>query len=83
MLLDVSDGSETQQLLLFDPNPEIGVRFDQDFVEPQGIDPDVLHQPGLWGDHSWISAGDAVQDLDQPSLQLLLVGAALCQRAIS
>mgnify|MGYP001331811519 FL=1 len=78
MALDVTHRFELQQLLLLDANPEAGVGFDQDFVEPQGVDPDVLHQAGIGGDHRRIGAGNAMQDLDKAPLQLL-IGISLCQ----
>ena len=79
MALDVTHRFELQQLLLLDANAETGVGFNQDFVKPQGVDADVFHQAGIRGDHRWISAGNAMQDLDEASLQLLLIGSSLAQ----
>ena len=69
---DVRNRAEAQQVLLLDADAETGVGFDQDFVEAKRIDADILHQPGFRRDGSRISAGDAMQDLDQTFLQLLL-----------
>ena len=80
MVLDITNCLELQQLFLLDADSEAGVGFDQDFVKPQGVNPNVLHQPRFGSDHCWISAGNAMQDLDKAPLQLLLIGSSLAQR---
>ena len=79
MILDVAHCLELQQLLFLDANAETGVGFDQDFVKPKGVNPDVFHQASIGGDHRWIGAGDAMQDVNEASLQLLLIGSYLAQ----
>ena len=79
MALDVTHCLELEQLFLLDANAETGVGFDQDFVEPQRVDPDVFHQAGIRSDYRGISAGNAMQDFDEASLQLLLIGGSLAQ----
>jgi len=79
MALDIANCLELQQLLLLDANTETGVGLDQNFVEPQGVDPDVLHQARITCDDRRICAGNAMQDLDKAYLQLLLIGDSLCQ----
>ena len=79
MPLNVTHRLELQKLLFLDANAETGVRFNQDFVKPQRVDPDVFHEAGIKSDHRWIGAGNAMQDLDEASLQLLLVGGSLAQ----
>ena len=66
-------------MLFLNANAETGVGFNQDFVKPQGVDADVFHQPGIGGDDRRIGAGNAVQDLNEASLQLLLIGSFLAQ----
>ena len=79
MALDVTHRLELEQLFFLDANSETGVSLDQDFVEPQRVDPDVFHQAGIRSDRRWISAGNAMQDLDKASLQLMLIGSSLGQ----
>ena len=79
MILDVAHCLELQQLLFLDANAETGVGFDQDFVKPKGVNPDVFHQASIGGDHRWVGAGDAMQDVNEASLQLLLIGSYLAQ----
>ena len=79
MALDVTHRLELEQLFFLDANSETGVSFDQDFVEPQRVDPDVFHQAGIRSDRRWISAGNSMKDLDEASLQLLLIGGSLAQ----
>ena len=68
MVLNVTHRFELQKLLLLDANAEAGVGFDQDFVEPPGINSDVLHQASIRGDRCRIGARNAMQDLDEASL---------------
>ena len=79
MTLDVTNGFELQQLFFLDADPEAGVGFDQNFVEPEGVDPDVFHQASIGGDDRRVGAGNAMQDLDKSSLQLMLIGSSLGQ----
>ena len=46
------------------------------FRKTSGVNPNVLHQPRFGSDHCWISAGNAMQDLDKAPLQLLLIGSS-------
>ena len=75
MALYVSHRFELQKLLLPNADAEAAVSFNQNFVEPQGVDPDVLHRPPR-GDYSRICA-DAMKDLNKASLHMLLIGASL------
>ena len=79
MSLDITHSLELQQLLFLDADAETGVGFDQNFVEAKGINSNVLHQACIRSDQGWICTGDAMQDLDKASLQLLLIGGSLGQ----
>ena len=79
MGLDIAHCLELQQLFFLDPDSETGIGFDQNFVEAEGINPNVLHQECIRSDHGWIRTGDAMQDLDKASLQLLRIGGSLSQ----
>ena len=79
MTLNITHRFELQKLIFLDADAEAAVRFNQNFVEPQGVDPDILHQTCIVSDYSRISAGNAMQDFDEVSLQLLLIGSSLAQ----
>ena len=68
MSLDITHSLELQQLLFLDADAETGVGFDQNFVEAEGVNPNVLHQARIRGDDGRIRTGDAMQDLDKASL---------------
>ena len=79
MALDVTHRLELQQLLFLDADAEAGIGLDQNFVKPEGVDPDVFHQAGICGDDRRVGPGNAMQDLDKASLQLMLIGRSLGQ----
>ena len=79
MTLDITHRFELQKLVLLNADSEAAVSFNQNFVEPQGVDPDVLHQTRLGRDYRRICAGNTMQDLDKASLHMLLIGASLGQ----
>ena len=45
--LNIRNGAELEQIFFLDTDAEAGIGFDQDFVEPQGINPDIFHEPGV------------------------------------
>ena len=79
MALDVTHRLELQELLFLDADAEAGIGLDQNFVKPEGVDTDVFHQAGIGGDDRRVGAGNAMQDLDKSSLQLMLIGSSLGQ----
>ena len=50
MGLDVTHSFELQQLFFLNANAEARISLDQNFIEAQGIDPDVFHQAGVRSD---------------------------------
>lgn len=82
MALDVTHRLELQQLLFLDADAEAGIGLDQNFVKPEGVDPDVFHQAGVCGDDRRVGAGNAMQDFDKVSLQLMLIESSLAQRRL-
>ena len=82
MLKDVCNRAELQQFLLFDPDAEAGVGFNQNLVKPERIDADIVHQQCFRGNRCGIGTRDSMEDLDQALFEFLLVSAGLGQLAI-
>ena len=80
MVLHIANGAEFQQVFFANADSKAGIGFDQDLIKAKRINTNVLHQAGLRCDLRRISPRDAMQDLDQASLQLLLIREPFSQR---